>query len=76
MRNRYNLSPSAESFKTQPWPQDYGKPTVVRLFDGEREVGFALFGTAYGYLHTTSGEMRIFRSRSAAYRAKLRYTPL
>ena len=31
-------------------------------------VRFAIFGNAYGYLHTTSGQMRLWCSYSGAYK--------
>ena len=34
---------------------------------------YAVFGTAYGHLHNTSGDMRLWKSYSGAYKAAKQY---
>lgn len=64
-------------------PRSYTKPTVVRFrtptsqfsWAGPVRVRYAVCGTAYGYIHTTSGDVRTWDSYSGAYKAMRRYTP-
>jgi hypothetical protein len=65
-------------------PRSYTKPTVVRFrtptsqfsWAGPVEVLYAVCGTEYGYLHTTGGCVRVWRSYSGAYKAMRKYIPL
>jgi hypothetical protein len=44
-------------------------PKVKKLANGV----YAITGTMYGYLHTTGGDIRTWRSYSGAYKAAIRY---
>lgn len=44
-------------------------PKVQRLENGL----FAINGTMYGFLHTTGGDIRTWKSYSGAYKAAIRY---
>lgn len=62
-------------------PRSYTKPTVVRFrtptsqfsWAGPVRVRYAVCGTDYGWLHTTSGDIRTWDSYSGAYKAMRRY---
>lgn len=52
------------------------KPTVAKLvgrFGDHIETRYIVIGTAYGYLHTTSGGMRNWLSYNGARRAARNY---
>ena len=34
---------------------------------------YAVFGTAYGYLHNTAGDMRLWKTYSGAYKVMRKY---
>lgn len=51
-------------------------PTVARFMVQPGEWRFIVIGTQYGYLHTSSGDIRTWRSYSGARRAVKRYVPL
>ena len=63
-------------------PREYKKPTIVRFrvsdspFSGgpKSQILFAIVGTDYGYLHTTGGDLRTWKSYSGAYRILKQYT--
>ncbi len=48
-----------------------GKPQVIRRYER-----FAVVGTAYRYIHTTSGDWRTWKTPSGARHAIKRYVPL
>lgn len=51
-------------------------PTVARLpMTGEPDR-FCVVGTAYGYWHTSGGDIRTWRTPSGARKAAARYVPL
>jgi hypothetical protein len=54
-------------------PRDYREPTVVRVCNGDAMIGYAVFGTGYGYVHTTTGGMKIFRRRATAVAVAAEY---
>jgi hypothetical protein len=54
-------------------PRDYREPTVVRVYNGGAIVGYAVFGTGYGYVHTTTGNMKIFSRRASAVAVAAEY---
>jgi hypothetical protein len=56
-------------------PRAYDRPTVVRVRFSPTDVRYVVCGTQYGYLHTTSGEMRTWRSYSGARRVARAYVP-
>lgn len=51
------------------------KPTVARFRVTGTEYRFCIIGTQYGYIHTTSGDVRTWRSASGAYRFLRTYKP-
>lgn len=55
-------------------PRSYAKPTVVR-FRTPTEVRYAVCGTDYGYLHTTGGDVRTWKSYSGARKVAKAYRP-
>jgi hypothetical protein len=65
-------------------PRAYAKPTVVRFRTPASQfswapaprVLYAVCGTAYGYLHTTAGDVRTWGSYSGARKAAKAYQPL
>ena len=48
-------------------------PTVARLLVAGAQHRYIVIGTEYGYLHTTGGDVRTWRSYSGAYKAAKRY---
>ena len=51
------------------------KATVARLFhDGV--LDYVVIGTQYGHLHTTSGNIRTWKSYSGARRVAKEYSPM
>ena len=62
--------------------RDFTEPTVAKLFSTPRpgeypyQFVFIVVGTQYGYLRTTGGDVRTWRSYSGARRAARRYVPL
>lgn len=54
------------------------RPMVARIYLGQFFGGwrYCVIGTQYGYWHTTSGDVRTWKTASGAYRAIKRYTPL
>jgi len=50
----------------QKGPRDYVAPTVVRVTDGGAFVGYAIFGTPYGYVHTPRGGIKLFSRKATA----------
>ena len=53
--------------------RDFFKPTVARFWVTETKMRWAVVGTAYGYLHTSGGNVRTWGSYSGARRAARRY---
>lgn len=52
------------------WPRDYKKPQPLLIDFGHADgPRWAIVGTDYGFLHTTGGDERTWRSRSGAARA-------
>lgn len=51
-------------------------PTVARFAVRPGEWRFIVIGTQYGFLHTSSGDIRTWRSYSGARRAARRYIAL
>lgn len=50
------------------------KPTVARFNLGcGKGYSYVVIGTQYGYVHTTGGDVRTWRSASGAYRFIKRY---
>jgi len=69
--NTYDLVTSNDSERTE-----YTKPTPVRVTHKGVFVGWAVFGTNYRYIHTTAGDMRLWKSRSGAAKAARNYVGL
>ena len=65
-------------------PREYSKPTIVRFrtpipefsWGPPIKVLYAVVGTDYGYLHNLRGGVRVWNSRSGAYKAMRKYSPL
>lgn len=55
--------------------RNFDKPTVARFWVTETELRFAIIGTDYGYLHTTGGNVKTWRSYSGARRVAKNYKP-
>ena len=51
-------------------------PTVARFHMGNGEYRYCVIGTAYGYLHTSAGDVRTWKTASGARRAARKYVPL
>lgn len=49
------------------------KPTVAKYHMGSGEYRYVVIGTNYGYIHTTSGDVRTWCSYSGAWRAAKNY---
>jgi hypothetical protein len=49
------------------------KPTVARFEVTPGKYAFIVIGTEYGHIHTSSGDVRTWASRSGAQRAASRY---
>lgn len=49
----------------------------LQLRDGAKpEYRYCVIGTEYGYIHTTAGDLRTWKSYSGARRAARNYVPL
>ena len=58
------------------WPDSRireGEPRAARVIFRDGETRYFVAGTEYGYLHTTSGELRTWKTASAARRMAKRY---
>jgi len=51
-------------------------PTVARFAMGDGTYRYVVIGTQYGYIHTTGGDVRTWRSYSGARRFACSYVPL
>lgn len=52
-------------------------PTVARIKVGHDYCySYCVIGTQYGYIHTTAGDLRTWKSYSGARRAARNYVPL
>ena len=50
------------------------KPTVARFYvSPERGYEYIVIGTDYGHIHTSSGDVRTWRSKSGAYKFAKQY---
>ena len=56
--------------------RDAEKPTVAKFRRYGQVYEFCVIGTAYGYWHTSGGDVRVWQTASGAYRAAKRYVPL
>lgn len=52
------------------------RPTVARFNLSNGAYRFIVIGTQYGYLRTTGGDVRTWRTYSGARRSALRYVSL
>lgn len=48
-------------------------PTVAGLRLANGELAYIVIGTEYGHIHTSAGDVRVWKSYSGAYRAAKRY---
>ena len=58
------------------WPDSRvreGEPRAARIIFRDGETRYFVAGTEYGYLHTTSGELRTWKTASGARKAAQRY---
>lgn len=53
--------------------REVSKPQVARLIFAHGQTVYVVIGTEYGYLHTTSGDVRFWQSYSGAYRGMRQY---
>ena len=53
--------------------REAAKPTVAKFHLGAGEYRYVVIGTNYGYIRTTSGDVRTWRSYSGAWRAAKNY---
>lgn len=51
-------------------------PTVARFHVGQGVYRYVVIGTAYGYWHTSGGDVRTWQTASGARKAAKRYVPL
>jgi hypothetical protein len=49
------------------------KPTVAKFYLNREEYAYCVIGTAYGHIHTTGGDVRVWKSKSGAYKAARDY---
>jgi hypothetical protein len=56
--------------------RDASTPTVARFHIGAGTYHFCVIGTQYGYLRTSSGDVRTWKTASGARHAIRRYVPL
>lgn len=50
------------------------KPTVAKFWVTRERLAYCVIGTDYGYIHTSSGDVRVWGSKSGAYKAAANYT--
>lgn len=56
--------------------RELSKPTVARFRVSGDEYRYIVIGTQYGYIHTTGGDIRTWKSKSGAYRFARAYVGL
>lgn len=49
------------------------KPAPQRIIFPDGTIKYCVIGTNYGYIHTTAGEMKFWKSYRGAYKAAKRY---
>jgi hypothetical protein len=53
--------------------RDADKPTVALFQVADGAYAYCVIGTEYGYIHTSAGDVRVWKSHSGAYRAAKSY---
>lgn len=54
---------------------DAKKPTVAKFHAARGKYVYCVIGTAYGYMRTIEGDLRVWKSYSGAYKAAKAYQP-
>lgn len=49
------------------------KPQIARFYVTPTDLRYCIIGTEYGHIHTSSGDVRVWRSKSGAYRFLRQY---
>lgn len=49
------------------------KPQIARFYVSPNDLRYCVIGTEYGHIHTASGEVRVWSSKSGAYRFLSKY---
>jgi hypothetical protein len=49
------------------------QPTVAKFWVTNDKLAYCVIGTDYGYIHTSAGDVRVWNSRSGAYKAAKDY---
>ncbi len=55
--------------------REVSRPQVARFRFSGSEYPFCVIGTDYGYIHTSSGDVRVWKTSSGARKALKRYQP-
>lgn len=53
--------------------RDPQRPTVARFHVTDTDIRYCVIGTDYGYIHTSTGDVRVWKSYSGAYKAAKSY---
>ena len=56
--------------------REHSKPTVAKIRITGTHYRFCVIGTAYGFWHTSGGDVRTWQTANGARRAAARYVPL
>lgn len=56
--------------------REQSAPTVAKFKVSPGDIRYCVIGTQYGYIHTTGGDVRTWRTPSGAYRFLRNYVPL
>jgi len=51
------------------------KPCIAKFHIGDAEYRYVVIGTDYGHIHTSSGDVRTWKSYSGAYKFLCKYQP-
>ncbi len=49
------------------------KPTVAKFWVNSDTLAYCVIGTDYGFIHTRAGDVRVWNSKSGAYKAAKNY---
>jgi hypothetical protein len=49
------------------------KPQIAGFYVSPNELRYCVIGTEYGHIHTTSGDVRVWSSKSGAYKFLRQY---
>ena len=56
--------------------REVSKPTVARFCIRPGVYAYIVIGTQYGYIHTTGGDVRTWKTYSGAYKSMRNYVSL